>query len=111
MTIDASDIHGPFEVLDVGKRGSRDHACGGEASSAEAEAMAGPGPSVAQVGMDRAGMDRAGMDRAGMDTESRRRIGRNLRILYGNVLDLPLPDRFETLLAELAAKPASRETS
>jgi hypothetical protein len=104
MTIDASDIHGPFEVLDVGKRGSRDHACGGEASSAEA--MAGPGPSVAQVGMDR-----AGMDRAGMDTESRRRIGRNLRILYGNVLDLPLPDRFETLLAELAAKPASRETS
>ncbi|MBO1022766.1 hypothetical protein IPV08_22670 [Methylobacterium sp. SD274] len=56
-------------------------------------------------------MDRSGMDRAGMDTESRRRIGRNLRILYGNVLDLPLPDRFETLLAELAAKPASRETS
>ena len=106
MTIDASDIHGPFEVLDVGKRVPRDHACGGEASSAEAEAMAGPGPSVAQVGMDR-----SGMDRAGMDTESRRRIGRNLRILYGNVLDLPLPDRFETLLAELAAKPASRETS
>lgn len=106
MTIDASDIHGPFEVLDVGKRVPRDHACGGEASSAEAEAMAGPGPGVAQVGMDR-----WGMDRAGMDTESRRRIGRNLRILYGNVLDLPLPDRFETLLAELAAKPASRETS
>ena len=108
MTIDASDIHGPFEVLDVGKRVPRDHACGGEASSAEAEAeaMAGPGLGVAQVGMDR-----SGMDRAGMDTESRRRIGRNLRILYGNVLDLPLPDRFETLLAELAAKPASRETS
>ncbi|WP_162238971.1 NepR family anti-sigma factor [Methylobacterium sp. WL19] len=46
-----------------------------------------------------------------MDTESRRRIGRNLRLLYGDVLNLPLPDRFEALLTELSAKPASRETS
>ncbi|WP_196805455.1 NepR family anti-sigma factor [Methylobacterium sp. 77] len=46
-----------------------------------------------------------------MDRETRRRIGRNLRILYGNVLDLPLPDRFEALLAELSDQPAARETS
>ncbi|CAA2144180.1 NepR family anti-sigma factor [Methylobacterium bullatum] len=96
MTIDASDIHGPFEVLDVGKRGSRDHACGGEASSPEAGPLACPAAAGA---------------RAGMDTESRRRIGRNLRLLYGDVLNLPLPDRFEALLTELSAKPASRETS
>ncbi|WP_036265912.1 NepR family anti-sigma factor [Methylobacterium sp. 10] len=100
MTIDASDIHGPFEELDAGKRASGFHTDGGEASSPEA-ALAAPGP----VGA------RAGVNRAGMDTESRRRIGRNLRILYGDVLNLPLPDRFEVLLAELSAKPASREIS
>ena len=96
MTIDASDIHSPFEVLDAGKRVSGSHAAGGEASSAEAKAVARPA---------------AGGARTGMDTESRRRIGRNLRILYGDVLDLPLPDRFEILLAELSSKPASRGIS
>lgn len=96
MTIDASDIHGPFEELDAGKRDAVSHAAGGEASSLEAGAVA---------------RSAAGGGQAGMDTESRRRIGRNLRILYGDVLNLPLPDRFEVLLAELSAKPASRETS
>ncbi|WP_018041783.1 NepR family anti-sigma factor [Methylobacterium sp. 88A] len=96
MTIDASDIHGPFEVLDAGKRASGSHATGGEASSSEAASLACPAAAGA---------------RAGMDTESRRRIGRNLRILYGDVLNLPLPDRFKALLTELSAKPASRETS
>ncbi|MCC0806393.1 hypothetical protein FPV16_09220 [Methylobacterium sp. W2] len=101
MTIDASDIHSPFEVLDAGKRVSGSHAAGGEASSPETGDLVCP----AATG------GRAGMDRVGMDTESRRRIGRNLRLLYGDVLNLPLPDRFEALLTELSAKPASRETS
>lgn len=96
MTIDASDIHGPLEVPDAGKRACGSHAAGSAASASEAGAMTGSDPSGV---------------RAGMDTESRRRIGRNLRILYGNVLDLPLPDRFETLLAELSGKSVSRETS
>lgn len=95
MTIDASDIHSPFEVLDAGKPVSGSHAAG-EASSPETGALACPAAAGA---------------RAGMDTESRRRIGRNLRLLYGDVLNLPLPDRFEALLTELSAKPASRETS
>ncbi|CAA2100512.1 hypothetical protein MBUL_00707 [Methylobacterium bullatum] len=96
MTIDASDIHSPFEVQDAGKRASGSHAAGGEAPSPETGALACPAAAGA---------------RAGMNTETRRRIGRNLRILYGDVLNLPLPDRFEALLTELSAKPASRETS
>lgn len=39
-----------------------------------------------------------------LDGESRRRIGRNLRLLYGDVLSQPLPERFEALLADLSAR-------
>jgi hypothetical protein len=39
---------------------------------------------------------------AGIDAESRRRIGRNLRVLYGDVLNQPIPVRFEALLADLS---------
>lgn len=41
---------------------------------------------------------------AGIAREARLRIGRNLRLLYAEVLDEPLPDRFGTLLADLAAR-------
>jgi hypothetical protein len=41
---------------------------------------------------------------AGMTVEARRRIGRNLRLLYAEVLNQPLPDRFDALLADLAAR-------
>lgn len=41
---------------------------------------------------------------AGLAREARARIGRNLRLLYAEVLDQPLPERFDTLLAELAAR-------
>lgn len=50
-----------------------------------------------------AGRHRAGSGHgAGLEAEARRRIGRNLRLLYGDVLDQPLPARFEALLATLA---------
>ncbi len=39
-----------------------------------------------------------------LDAESRRRIGRNLRVLYGDVLSQPLPERFAALLADLSAR-------
>ena len=41
---------------------------------------------------------------AGMTVEARRRIGRNLRLLYAEVLNQPLPDRFDALLADLVAR-------
>ncbi len=40
----------------------------------------------------------------GMTVEARRRIGRNLRLLYAEVLNQPLPDRFDALLADLVAR-------
>ncbi|GJE19134.1 NepR family anti-sigma factor [Methylobacterium marchantiae] len=91
MTIDASDTHSPSEAENAANPAS-----GIQAS------RAGP--------RSDAGLSTGGT-RSGMDRETRRRIGRNLRILYGNVLDLPLPDRFEALLAELSDQPASLETS
>ncbi|KQP76999.1 hypothetical protein ASF41_04440 [Methylobacterium sp. Leaf111] len=45
---------------------------------------------------------------AGMTVEARRRIGRNLRLLYAEVLNQPLPDRFDALLADLAARSTTR---
>ncbi|WP_292507694.1 NepR family anti-sigma factor [Methylobacterium sp.] len=39
-----------------------------------------------------------------MPEEARRRIGRNLRMLYSEILTEPLPERFETLLADLSAR-------
>lgn len=45
-----------------------------------------------------------------IDAEARRRIGRNLRVLYADILNQPLPERFEALLAALAA-PAVRKVS
>lgn len=66
---------------------------------------------AADLSRDAAGFGREpGAPPAGIDSEARRRIGRNLRTLYAGVLDLPLPDRFESLLAELSGQPASRET-
>ena len=49
--------------------------------------------------------------RAGLDREARRRIGRNLRLLYADILDMPLPDRFGALLADLSRRPGPREIS
>jgi hypothetical protein len=43
-------------------------------------------------------------DGHGLTREARRRIGRNLRLLYEEVLTQPLPDRFAALLADLAAR-------
>lgn len=48
---------------------------------------------------------------AGMTVEARRRIGRNLRLLYAEVLSQPLPDRFDALLADLAARSTTRGSS
>ncbi|KQP93325.1 hypothetical protein ASF60_15460 [Methylobacterium sp. Leaf113] len=47
----------------------------------------------------------------GMTPEARRRIGRNLRLLYAEVLQQPLPDRFDALLADLATRSNSRGSS
>lgn len=91
MKIDASDTHSRSEVENAASPTK-----GIQASTSEPRAA---------TGLSAGGM------RNGMDRETRRRIGRNLRILYGNVLDLPLPDRFEALLAELSDQPASQETS
>ncbi|WP_336491650.1 NepR family anti-sigma factor [Methylobacterium nigriterrae] len=46
-----------------------------------------------------------------LDPETRRRIGRSLRILYADLLAQPLPARFEALLADLAAKSKPEEPS
>ena len=43
-----------------------------------------------------------------IDIEVRQRIGRNLRLLYADILAEPIPQRFETLIADLATR---RETS
>jgi len=40
--------------------------------------------------------------------EARRRIGRNLRLLYGDVLHQPLPDRFTALLDSLSSQSDSQ---
>ncbi|WP_204262787.1 NepR family anti-sigma factor [Methylobacterium sp. BTF04] len=49
--------------------------------------------------------------RAGIDAESRRRIGRNLRVLYGDVMNQPMPARFEALLADLSTRTESEVSS
>ncbi|WP_244473650.1 MULTISPECIES: NepR family anti-sigma factor [unclassified Methylobacterium] len=43
-----------------------------------------------------------------MGREARRRIGRNLRLLYGDVLHQPLPDRFTALLDSLSSQSDSQ---
>ena len=40
--------------------------------------------------------------------EARRRIGRDLRLLYADVLNQPLPDRFAALLDGLSSQSDSR---
>ncbi|TXN61565.1 NepR family anti-sigma factor [Methylobacterium sp. WL6] len=39
-----------------------------------------------------------------LDPETRRRIGRSLRVLYAGLLAQPIPERFEALVAEFAAR-------
>ncbi len=51
----------------------------------------------------------AGSSTGGIGDAGRRRIGRNLRLLYGGVLDQPLPERFTRLIDELAAASQNRE--
>lgn len=46
--------------------------------------------------------------RGKIETEVRQRIGRNLRLLYADLLSEPLPERFTNLLIDLATR---RETS
>ena len=49
--------------------------------------------------------------RTRLEPAARRRIGQTLRVLYADVLAQPLPVRFETLLADLAAQQKSEESS
>nr|WP_191970297.1 NepR family anti-sigma factor [Methylobacterium planeticum] len=49
--------------------------------------------------------------RTRLDPAARRRIGQCLRVLYADVLAQPLPARFETLLADLAARQIIEESS
>lgn len=49
-----------------------------------------------------------GTIRAPIDGEARHRIGRNLKLLYADILTQPMPERFDALLADLATR---RETS
>lgn len=39
-----------------------------------------------------------------LDPETRRRIGRSLRVLYAGILVQPMPERFEVLVAAFAAR-------
>lgn len=78
----------------------------------------GPGERTAShdprkaAGADRAAASpRAGQASPPLDRESRRRIGRNLRLLYADVLNQPLPDRFTALLDSLSSPSDSREDS
>ena len=45
-----------------------------------------------------------------LDAETRRRIGRSLRVLYAGLLAQPIPERFELLVAEFAAR-SEKETA
>ncbi len=49
------------------------------------------------------GAEPAGMSTLGLGAVDRRRIGRDLRLLYRSVLDLPLPERLTQLLDQLTA--------
>ncbi|GLS45599.1 NepR family anti-sigma factor [Methylobacterium brachythecii] len=46
---------------------------------------------------------------SGVAAEARRRIGRDLRLLYAGVLNQPLPERLTRLVDELAAQDRSTE--
>ncbi|GEP00445.1 NepR family anti-sigma factor [Methylobacterium haplocladii] len=57
------------------------------------------------------GSGAGGSSADGIGADDRRRIGRNLRLLYGSVLDQPLPERFTRLIDELAAASKNSEGS
>jgi hypothetical protein len=75
----------------------------GEAEVAKADIARATDPGLAPAPSD--------PGEAGMTVEARRRIGRNLRLLYAEVLSQPLPDRFDALLADLAARSTTRGSS
>lgn len=68
-----------------------------------------PDPTAAaESGASRRGRSkRKARSRGPIDAHAQGRIGRNLRLLYADVLTQPLPDRLTALLADLATK---RET-
>ncbi len=55
------------------------------------------------MGSERDGPQRR-RDRPGLEEVARRRLGRNLRLLYAGVLNQPLPERFTRLLDELGER-------
>ena len=65
-------------------------------------------PFVPRIVAGRAFSPCEGSMRAPIDGEARHRIGRNLKLLYADILTQPMPERFEALLADLATR---RETS
>jgi len=71
---------------------------------------ASPAPTAA-VCAERAARPRSEHASPPLDRESRRRIGRNLRLLYADILNQPLPDRFTALLDSLSSSSDSREDS
>jgi len=68
-----------------------------DAVSATGALQDGPGPNAALPLVAREPAPPLGR-------EARRRIGRNLRLLYADVLHQPLPDRFTALLDGLSSQ-------
>ncbi|MCJ2037026.1 NepR family anti-sigma factor [Methylobacterium sp. J-068] len=98
MTIDSND---PNLSADPGETAS---------ATAASAILATAGSAPARV-RGRADREPMGDEAAGMSPEARRRIGRNLRLLYAEVLNQPLPERFGALLADLAARSETRGSS
>lgn len=80
--------------------------CGLPVAQAPPVVQAAPVAPIPPAREDRASPTGRGRpeDSVRLDAESRRRIGRNLRLLYGDVLSQPLPARFAVLIADLSAR-------
>jgi hypothetical protein len=116
MSIDSSDPHRSTDPGDlslatpsVASRGAAETSETMTVACAEAGASAVARARVSDVAPTPSFRAREGEVR--MTVEARRRIGRNLRLLYAEVLDQPLPDRFDALLADLAARSTTRGSS
>ena len=66
---------------------------------------------IGQPAPHASGSDAETSPASGGAAEARRRIGRDLRLLYAGVLNQPLPERLTRLVDELAAQDRSTEGS
>lgn len=68
-----------------------------------------PDEAAPAAGSDASAAAAHGPARNRIDEAARRRLGRDLRLLYASVLNQPLPDRFMRLVEELDAESRNKE--